>query len=524
MPDRSALVVGAGIAGLAAAVDLAASGVRTTVLERAAVPGGKLRALHVGGYAIDSGPTVLTMREVFDALFATAGTDLDSHLRLVPLEVLARHAWNAHERLDLHADMRRSIDAVAEFAGPREAERFRDFCSHARRAFHALDAAFLRRAEPGIVTLLRSGGLRGAAGLWALEPFSTLWDALGGRLHDPRLRQLFARYATYCGSSPFLAPATLVLITHVEQAGVWTVEGGLHQLAQALADASSRLGAAHRFDAEVIEMLVERDRVCGVRLSSGECLRADVVICAADVAALARGHFGLAVAKRAALRAPARSLSAMTWSLAAQPDGFPLAHHNVFFSEDYAREFRELFGSGEIPADPTVYVCAQARRTAVGSNGRVASATHGVEPLFALVNAPANGDDRRYDAASIEHAARGMRATLARCGMTLEATASVVTTPADFDRLYPGTGGALYGGACHGWKAAFQRPTARTRVPGLYVAGGSTHPGAGLPMAALSGRFAATSVLEDLGSTARFRQAGTRGGTSMRWTRKACGD
>ncbi|MGD0109573.1 MAG: NAD(P)-binding protein, partial [Rhodopila sp.] len=211
-------VIGAGAGGLAAAIDLARSGAAVTVLERAATPGGKIRQSQVAGVGVDAGPTVLTMRWVFDALFSDAGTSLASHLTLHPTELLARHAWSGTERLDLFADIGRSADAIGRFAGSAEAAGYRSFCARAQRVYRTLEGPFIRAPRPTAVSLAAASGV---SEMFSISPFATLWKALGDHFRDPRLRQLFGRYATYSGSSPFQSPATLMLIAHVEQQGVW---------------------------------------------------------------------------------------------------------------------------------------------------------------------------------------------------------------------------------------------------------------------------------------------------------------
>ena len=196
MKRSSVVIVGAGIGGLATALELAGAGMDVIVLERQGTPGGKMREVTAGGRRLDAGPTVLTMRQVFEGLFARAGADLSSRLKLTPASVLARHAWSPSETLDLHADLEQSVEAISRFAGPPEGKRYRRFCVESRAVFGALDASFIRASRPGPIDLVRRGGWRGLPGLWRIRPFTTLWRALGEHFHDPRLRQLFARYAT----------------------------------------------------------------------------------------------------------------------------------------------------------------------------------------------------------------------------------------------------------------------------------------------------------------------------------------
>jgi 1-hydroxycarotenoid 3,4-desaturase len=344
-----------------------------------------------------------------------------------------------------------------------------------------------------------------------IKPFETLWNELGGFFADQRLRQLFGRYATYCGASPLLAPATLMLVAHVELEGVWRVGGGMQRLPEAMARLAEEKGARLRFGARVKEVLLERGRACGVLLESGERLAAAAVVLNADVAALAAGKLGAVAQQVAGPVAPAaRSLSAVTLALHAEARGLPLSRHNVFFSKSSEQEFGDL-AEGRLPREPTVYLCAQDRGDGLDE---VAAAPHR-ERLFCILNAPASGDRERFTSADLDPCLRRATELLHRCGLDLRLEqASAITTPAQFEERFPGTGGALYGRATHGAMATFQRPGAETKIPGLFLAGGSVHPGPGVPMAALSGRLAAKAALASLPSIARSRRAATPGGTS----------
>ena len=504
------VVIGAGIAGLVAAVELAAQGLDVTVCERAEAPGGKMREVRAGPARIDAGPTVFTMRWVFEEIFAAAGTTLAEHVALRSTETLARHAWSERERLDLFSDVERSADAIGAFAGAAEARGYRNFCERAQRIYETLRDTFISAPRPTPLSLVRGAGL---SRVWGISPFATLWGALGEHFADPRLRQLFGRYATYCGSSPFAATATLMLVAHVEREGVWLVEGGMHRLAAALAQLAETRGARFRYGAEVSEIVTSAGRAAGVRLATGERIPAGAVVCNADVAAVSSGRFGRGVSRAAPdVRPASRSLSAVTWAMLAETAGFPLLRHTVFFSGDYRAEFDDILERRRLPGEPTVYVCAQDR------DGESGAAPGGAERLLCLVNAPATGDTHPPSQAEIERCSTQAFGLMERCGLRIRRApeATRVTTPAEFERLFPATGGALYGQAAHGWAASFQRAGSRSAMPGLYLAGGSVHPGPGVPMAALSGRQAAASLIADLASTSPSRRTATRGGTSTR--------
>jgi 1-hydroxycarotenoid 3,4-desaturase len=518
LPSDRVLVVGAGIGGLVSALELAAAGREVIVVERAEHPGGKMREVEIDGVKLDAGPTVFTMRWVFEELFERIGATLADHLVLRPLHVLARHAWSAREQLDLHADIAQSAAAIGAFAGAADARGYLEFCARARRIYRTLEQPFLRSSRPNPLSLGARVGPGGLVDLARIAPFSRLWSSLGTHFRDPRLQQLFGRYATYCGASPFLAPTTLMLVAHVEQDGVWLVDGGMHQLAATLALLARRHGAQLRYRAHVDELVVADGRVAGVRLADGEQIDADAVIFNGDAGALAAGKLG-APARSAlgAVGARRRSLSALTWNVVAPTSGFALLRHNVFFSSCYAREFDDIFGHSRLPGSPTVYVCAQDRGDAHDPepgalrDGRA-------ERLLCLVNAPPTADLRPLSQSELASCEVQTFQRLATCGLQIQRSNlnTVRTTPADFERLFPATGGSLYGQASHGWMASFRRPGARSRLPGLYLAGGSTHPGPGVPMAALSARQAVASLLADRDSISRLHPVATRGGMSMR--------
>jgi 1-hydroxycarotenoid 3,4-desaturase len=466
------LIIGAGMGGLAAAITLAAQGEAVTILESQSGAGGKMLPVQLGDATFDSGPTVLTMRWVFDELCARANTSFDGEVTLHPLQTLARHYWSGGTSLDLHADQNQTIDAIGRFAGKREADGYRAFAAAAKRIHDGLLTPFMKRQRPTPWGLVRGMPL---ADVLHINPFENLWHALGRHFKDHRLQQLFGRYATYCGSSPFKAPATLMLVADVEAAGVWRVEGGMAKLAQALESLARRLGVTFHFNCAASRIETNGAKVEAVIDANGVRHAATSVIINADTAAVAAGLFGKPA--HTTVKTPVakdRSLSAITWCAKTRETGVPLDHHTVFFSDDYRKEFTELAHGPAL--DPTVYVCDQ-------GEGR----------KLILVNAPA---DAAGPPADIEPR---MIRRLSQCGLELDFQSEphLRRSPKDFAALYPATSGALYGRSSHGWLSTFLRPQARTKIPNLYLAGGSTHPGPGVPMAALAGMRAAEALLQD---------------------------
>ncbi|HEU4409253.1 MAG TPA: phytoene desaturase family protein [Polyangiaceae bacterium] len=513
-PSRAepVVVVGAGVGGLCLAIRLASAGVPVEVFEKEPAVGGKLRRVEVGGAGVDGGPTVLTMRWAFDELFRATGAPLEAYVELAPLPVLARHYWPDGSSLDLYADREKSAAAIAAFAGAREAEGYRAFCEHARRIFEAVEGPFLRSALPGVKDLFSLRGLGTAAQALRIDATRSMWKAIGSFYRDARLRALFGRFATYVGSSPLRAPATLNVIAAVELAGVWAVRGGMYALAEALLARAGELGVRVHAGAAVDEIVLgPGGRAAGVRLAGGGVVAARAVASNGDGADLVRLVPG-APRGRLAGAAAERSLSALVLTGRARAEGAALAHHTVFFPSNYEDEFRTLFDAGRVPAEPTVYLCAQDRGPFGPGPG---AGGGGGERLLVLINAPPDGDrPGAYPPEETDAWVAKILTRLRGAGLELTPTALALTTPRDFERLSPSSGGALYGPASHGMTAAFSRPASRTAVPGLYAVGGSVHPGAGVPMAALSSAICARAMADDLGLTVPSLAGATSGGTS----------
>lgn len=498
-PER-VVIVGGGIAGLSACLELAHLGLHVTLLEKESSVGGKIRQLAPGSAdgLVDSGPTVFTMRWVFEELFDTVNATFSDHIQTEPLDILARHTWG-DRHLDLFADRNKSADAIASFSSPAEAKAFLEFCAMAKKVYGALETPFIKSARPSMLGMMAALGISQSKPLMEIGPFSDLWSSLGKYFRDPRLHQLFGRYATYCGSSPFLAPATLMLIAQVEMDGVWSVKGGMAQIPKAIALLAKSKGAVIRTDTHIRQLHRQANRIESIELMDGERIPADYLIFNGDINALRQGLLGESIIPAIAKAIPnSRSLSAITWSMQVKTSGFPLVRHNVFFNQPYQHEFRDIFEKKIYPMSPTVYVCAQDRTDS-------GDPLHDPERLLCLVNAPAIGDEQHINHKEIERCEQTAFSLLQRCGLKIEQSAHQVirTTPTEFNRLFPGRGGALYGQATHGWMSSFQRSNALSKLDNLFLAGGSVHPGPGVPMAALSGRQAVAALMARLNSTKR---------------------
>jgi len=499
---KQIVVIGAGIGGLAAAVRLAHAGCAVTVVERHATAGGKLRTLPSVAGPVDTGPTVLTLRNVFDKLFVDVGERLEDHLTLTRQTLLARHFWSDGTMLDLDADPARSAANIEAVFGTKARSEFEQFCTKAQKLFDGFDAPMMQAPQPSLFDLTKHV-LQNPSLIPAMAPLKTLAGMLNTQFHEKKLGQLFGRYATYVGGSPYQSPAILGLIWHAEAQGVWTIKGGMHQLAVALEKLAKRKGVTFRYDCDVKRIESQGGRAAYV--TAGDLrLRTDAVLFNGDPQALVKGALGHIAQKAVAAKATSpRSLSACVYAFAGQPSGPALAHHTVFFGDDPKAEFNAL-AQGRLPDDPSLYICAQDR-----GDGHT---TPEIERFEIILNAPpttqptATGESQCHPL---------IFDRLRQFGLTFSPTPleSTLTTPQMFERLFPHSDGALYGRSPHGMMAAFARPTARTAMQGLYLAGGGAHPGAGLPMATLSGQHAAEAILSDLTSTSTSPKTAMPGGT-----------
>jgi phytoene desaturase len=485
------VVVGAGLGGLAAAARLAASGHAVTVLEQADGVGGKLGWFSRDGHSFDTGPSLVTMPQVYRDLFTATGGPLEDAVDLIRLDPAVDYRFTDGTRLTMPGTAPAIQGALDDAVGPGAGAQWTALLDRAAAMWRISEEPFLRRPLQGAVTLARLA--RRPADVATVAPWQTLRGLGEQHLRDPHLRMLLDRYATYSGSDPRRAPAVLATVPYVEQSfGSWYVRGGLHRLGLAVAGRATGHGAVVRTGARVRRVLVEGGRAAGVELGDGERVAADVVVSGVDAAALYTDLLPAGRGTRGTRRDLARatpSLSGVVLLLALRGRTPGLAHHTVLFPADYDAEFDAVFGTGRFRraprpvADPTVYVSAPGDPALRPDDDS--------ESWFVLVNAPrhdpAHGVD--WDGPGLaDRYARQILDVLARRGLDVRDRVRwwVVRTPADLARDTGSIGGSIYGTSSNGTRAAFLRPANASPIPGLFLVGGSSHPGGGLPLVALS--------------------------------------
>ena len=483
------IVVGAGVGGLAAAARLATAGHEVRVFEQSGSVGGNLGRYERDGFVFDTGPSIITLPQVLREFFAATGFDLDEVLDLEPVEPIARYVYPGGATFDATSDLDEMAARLDAALLPGSGHDWRRLMAHAGRMWEAVERPFLRAPVERPRDLLKqSVRLRDLA---TVSPHRTL-RSLGRRyLRDARLSMFLERYATYTGSDPRRAPAALATVPYVEQTfGAWYVRGGLYRLAEALRDRALQRGASIRTHAEVAEIVMTGAQVTGVRLADGRHVYADVVVANADSAYVYDELLGDGAPTDRRLRRTDRSLSGFALFIGVRGRTENLAHHTVLFPDDYDAEFDAIFGADPEPvSDPTLYVSVP---------DDPASAPEGDEAWFVLVNAPRHGAPGvDWDAAGVtDRYTNHLLDRLAIRGLDLRERIlfAEARSPADLQRRTNAVGGAIYGTSSNGARGAFLRPANRSPVSGLFLVGGSTHPGGGLPLVLLSADIVANMI------------------------------
>jgi phytoene desaturase len=477
------VIVGGGVGGLAAAIRLRVAGHQVTIFERNQQVGGKLATYERGGYTFDIGPSLITLPHVFDEVLRTAGTTLAEQVDLVRLDPQFRYRWRDRSSLVVHDDADATAASFEDYATG-AGEHWRAFDARGSRIWDVADRTFFAGPMSNPLALLKR--MRSPFDLTAIDAMRTLRRSAESFFDDARLRQWAGRYATYSGSSPYSVPATLACIPHIEaRFGCWYAIGGLGALRNAFERVARDVGVEIVTGATVRTIEADAERVTGIATTDGDRVTADIVIANTDAEHLYGSLLVDAPALKRVRRAR-RSTSGFVLCLGVRGLTPHITHHNVWFSDDDADEFARL-DSGEVTDDPTIYAC-------VSSVTDPTQAPSGCENWNILVNTP---PDVRIDAGAHTTVVLDR---LASHGVDLRERIDFAhtMTPDDIAERYRSPGGAIYGTSSNGRRAAFRRPANRGARAGLYLVGGSSHPGGGLPLVTTSAKIVAGMIEQDL--------------------------
>ena len=477
--------------GMSAAARLQALGHNVTVIERSSTYGGKLARYQRDGFVFDLGPSLFTIPSIYRDLFDRTGKPLDEAISIVAPERAFRYQFADGTVVNLPAADPGSIAvALGEALGPAAQKEWLALIKRGSLAWQLTRTPILESPLTGLPDLFKLA--KSPKDIFVIKPWQTLRDVGKKFFTDQKLQFILDRYATYTGSDPRKTPAALVTIPYVEQVfGAWHITGGITKLADAVYQRCVDLGVEFKFNTEVTEIETKNDAVSAVN-TLGEVFAVDYVIANCD-ASLLYGKLlkhPKAATRYRKLKRTTPSLAGFILLLAVSGKTDGIGHHNIWFPENYDTEFDEIFGSTPTPvSDPTIYAC-------VPDDDQMRPDSQS-ESWFILVNAPRHTEKLNWkDAQLREQYAELIINKLEERGVKIRDRIlwQETLTPADLADRYAAPGGSIYGSSSNGVLSAFLRPSNIGAVSGLYLVGGSSHPGGGLPLVGLSARIVAQLI------------------------------
>ena len=484
MPKPKAIIIGAGIAGIATAIRLAVKDYRVEVFEANSYPGGKLSEIAQNGYRFDAGPSLFTMPQYVDELFTLGGKMPGDNFSYQKLDTVCHYFYSDGSRLIAYADKDKFADEVQHHTSDR-ALTIQRYFKNSAKIYSITNHVFLERSLHRLKTYLRRDTLRSVLRFPRIDAFRSMHQANRSFFGDKRMVQFFDRYATYNGSNPYKAPATLNVIPHLEQHfGAYFPDKGMYSITTSLVELAQSLGVQFHYNSSVDEIILDKRQAKGVMVK-GELITAGIVISNMDVwftyKKLLASHPKLQPRR---ILQQERSSSALIFHWGIKKT-FPQLHlHNIFFSADYEREFDAIWKQQTISTDPTVYIN-------ISSKLKPDDAPAGCENWFVMINTPAN-TGQNWDeliAAARQNILSKLSNSLGEDISKLIETESILD-PGGIESKTSAYQGSLYGNSSNGQLAAFLRHANRSSaIKNLYFCGGSVHPGGGIPLSLLSAKI-----------------------------------
>ena len=490
--SASVAVIGSGIAGLSAAIRLSLQGRKVVVFEQNTYTGGKITAFEKQGFRFDMGPSLFTMPQLVEELFELAGKTPKDYFQYHTHDEVCRYFWLDGKCLTLYPSVDRNVEAITTVFGKESGRRVRKYFDDARKKFELTAPFFLESSLHKAKTFLSPRVLKVVSEIPRLGLFSTLDDQNKRYFKEPKLVQLFNRYATYNGSSPYQTPGIMQMISHLEHGmGTHFPVGGMHAISQSLTKLAQELGVQFELSSMVEHILVEENKVQGVMVNGTERMF-DLVVCNSDIKHAYHELLPKQVRrpKKTLAQEPSSSALIFYWGIG---QTFPeMDLHNIIFSEDYKEEFDRICSNGPFWEDPTIYIH-------ISNRLEVDDAPKGKDSWFVMVNVPYDqGQDWEDIVLKVRRKLiERISSTLGKDIASLIETEEILT-PTQIQQRTSSVGGALYGTSSNERMAAFLRHSNKSSsVKGLYFCGGSAHPGGGVPLCILSGKIAAEWIKED---------------------------
>lgn len=484
---KKAVVIGAGIAGIAAALRLKAKGYDVEVFEANSYLGGKLSAFELGAYRFDAGPSLFTMPQYVDELFHLFGENSKEHFQYDKMEHNCFYFYEDGTHLKCSSEKGQFVKEISEKLNE-SPKVLNQFINKSALMYQYTEPVFLSNSLHQLSTYFSISGLKGIANLWRLNVFSSMNAVNRATFKNPKTVQLFNRYATYNGSSPYLAPATLNIIPHLELGfGTFLPKNGMFDITQSLVDLAQRHGVVFHLNAPVDEILLENGKAIGVSVGGNKIL-SEVVISNMDVYPSYKKLMPkLKMPQRVKKNESSSSAMIFYWGI---KNSFPeLDLHNVMFSDDYKSEFNAIFNEKTVISDPTVYINITSKYISE-------DAPKGCENWFVMVNVPSNSGQ---DFEAMRQDVR--KNTIAKINRILNTNIeNYIEEEAHLDPILieqktSSHRGALYGSSSNSlFSAFFRHPNYKSNIKGLYFCGGSVHPGGGIPLCLLSAKIVSKMI------------------------------
>jgi len=487
----NAIVIGAGVAGLATSIRLQSAGIKTTIFEANSYPGGKLTVIEKDGFRFDAGPSLFTLPQLLDDVYSSTGLNPRDYYQFEQVPVACHYFWPDGKKLNAFfakADLKAELEKQLGVDG----NAVLNYLEHSKKLYTEAGEIFLNNSLHKASTWLTKDALQTLLQITKYDLFKSMNAANEARLQDPKLVQLFNRYATYNGSNPYQAPGILNSIPHLEfNEGTFFPKGGMHSITEGLYKAAQDLGVDFNFNHRVDEIIVKNKKVEGVK-SNDKIHQADLVISNMDIYPT---YEKLLPTQKTPTRVKTqeRSSSGLIFYWGINREFSELGLHNIFFSGDYKTEFKELFEEKTIGNDPTVYVN-------ITSKLNPSDAPKGMENWFVLINAPSN-EGQDWNALTQQTRTKVIEklSSMLGCDFERHIVTEEVLDPIGIEAKTSSFKGSLYGTSSNDRMAAFLRhPNFSSSVKNLYFAGGSVHPGGGIPLCLLSAKITANLIKDDL--------------------------